>query len=137
MTDVVRMRNCTDPGTSEVLPWSDCGGEEEADTDVQECGTTQCACECLLDILLHFLRDPRGLSESDWSAWDPWTSCPVPCGGSWQSRGRSCLDGTTGLPTGNDADCGTHPNPELQICNEAECTGKLHMETPKQWLYTA
>lgn len=41
--NIIRMRNCTNSSTSQVLSWTDCGGED-GDTDMQECATTPCPC---------------------------------------------------------------------------------------------
>ncbi|XP_067949106.1 ectin-like [Watersipora subatra] len=50
-----------------------------------------------------------------WTQWDNWSTCPVTCGSSSQSRMRICTD-----PTAGGQDC-PGSSQESRPCNQAAC----------------
>ena len=57
------------------------------------------------------------LVDGNWSDWDDWSDCPVTCGGSEQTRTRTCTNPPAafgGKPCPGDSE-------ETRICNDKPC----------------
>ena len=59
--------------------------------------------------------------DGNWSDWNPWSSCPVTCGGGLETRIRTC---TNPPPAFGGQSC-PGAGEESRPCNEVPCPGNM------------
>jgi len=67
--------------------------------------------------------------DGNWSAWDPWSSCPVTCGGGEETRRRTCTNPSPAFGGQSCPGVGEQSRP----CNEEPCPVDGNWSDWKDW----